>query len=146
MATPTQTMRVRSKSPAGRNKIRLNDVSSARSAGTNDAQKQQRIYLNKFVKKLGKEYPENTQFEAAQTKLASFVIPVIASPSVDMLAMAQKIKRDFPCATCVPGTLPGRVLWELPYVRAKAPMKWGDVVFWSMVMVALIVLVYQSLL
>ena len=147
MATPSQTMAVamprrRSRSPAGGKRIRLNDVSSARAAGSSEMQLEQKPYLNNFMAALAKEYPQNTKIEEAQTKLGSFVIPVFSAPHIDIVDIARKIKLVFPLASVVPGDSPGEVHWELPYVREHASRNWGDIATSGSLCIVALVLAY----
>ena len=134
MATP---QRRRARSPVGRRRISLGDVSGARAAGSSDVQREQRIYLNTFADHLAKVYPEKTLVEPAQTKLASFIVPVTSSPSVDFVDMVQKVKKTFPAATCTPGSSPGECVWELPYVRTEPARRWGNICFLTIMLAVL---------
>jgi hypothetical protein len=127
----TQLPRRRSRSPVGRKRIRLNDVSAAAAAGSIEFQRTQLPYLNKFMAALRREYPQNnnTTVESAQTKVGTFVVPVWSAPDLDFVAMAQRVKREFPEASVVPGESPGEALWRLPYLNTAPPRKWGDILF-----------------
>jgi hypothetical protein len=131
----TALPRRRSRSPVGRKRIRLNDVSAAADAGSIKVQREQLPYLNKFVAALKREYPaDHTTVESAQTKLGTFVVPVFSTPGLDFVAMAQRVKREFPEASVVPGDSPGETLWRLPYLNATPPRKWGDILFLLLVL------------